>query len=149
MNSDAPIPLPVQAYIPGATPRPAEGSYDALRETAQPGMSVEALATSTAMRAGLAFLEHGFFWEAHEVLEPVWMACPKKSAERVYVQALIQIANAALKLKMERPKACLRLCAIAQAHLTEARLGGSKTILGHPVAEAEGRIDTLRRQASP
>ena len=40
------------------------------------------------------------------------MAAPEPSAERDMVQAVIQLANARLKLRMDRPKAAARLCGI-------------------------------------
>ncbi|ASP22948.1 hypothetical protein ANTHELSMS3_04345 [Antarctobacter heliothermus] len=113
--------IPAQAYVPGRTARPPEGLFDPIRASAQPGMTPADLAHSDAFRHGLFYLERGFYWEAHEVLEPVWMVLPEGSAERRFVQALIQTANGQLKLRMDRPKAALRLCAIVRELLPEAR----------------------------
>ncbi len=106
--------LPLHAYIPGETDRHPDGAFDGIRASARPGMSAEDLATCAAFSTGVLYLEQGYFWEAHEVLEPVWMALPEASAERYAVQALIQIANARLKLRMDRPRAALRLCDMAE-----------------------------------
>lgn len=105
----ADIALPDRAYVPGQGPRHPEGAFDHLRLTARPGMTVDALVRSDAWCGGLWFLAHGFFWEAHEVIEPVWMALPPNSAERRMAQAVIQLANGALKLRMGRPGAAARL----------------------------------------
>lgn len=113
--TQVPIIWPDTAYVPGRTPRPPDGLYDPIRDTAVPGMTPEELAQSAAMQHGYAYIEAGFYWEAHEVLEPVWMALPQGSAERDLVQGLIQTANGLLKLRMERPRAARRLHAIAQA----------------------------------
>lgn len=102
--------LPAYAYIPGQTPRHAEGSFDPLRVTARAGMGAEQLSRCAAWRTGLTYLEAGFNWEAHELMEPVWMALPEGSNERRLVQMMIQLANASLKARMERPRAVLRLC---------------------------------------
>ena len=101
--------LPATAYIPGKTPRPPEGAFDALRASARPGMPAADLIASPAWRAGLRFDAAGFHWEAHEVMEAVWLALPPNSTERRVVRAAIQLANARLKLRMGRPGACLRL----------------------------------------
>ena len=98
-----------EPYVPGLTIRPEEGRYDAIRDSAQPGMAPEALAQCDAFRTGLQFLQTGWFWEAHEVLEPVWMACPPNSRERALCRALIQLANARLKARMGKPQAAARL----------------------------------------
>lgn len=144
----APVPMPPHAHIPGRNCRHDEGRWDDVRATAQPGMSAEALAASPAFTAGMDFFENGFFWEAHEVWEAVWMACPPNSAEHRFVQALIQLANAELKLAMEKPKAAMRLCGIAAAHLSEAARGGQEQVLGVGVAWLEGAIGRCRHRAA-
>ena len=89
--------LPSVPYIPGQTPRPEDGQYDGLKDTARPGMSVAELAQCKAWSAGWELLDAGCFWEAHEVWEAVWLALPQNSAERRFVQAAIQLANGLLK----------------------------------------------------
>ena len=142
--------LPPYAYIPGKTPRHAEGFFDAIRNTAQPGMGPRALLGSAAFETGLAYLHAGFNWEAHEVFEPVWMALPAGSAGRDFVQGLIQLANARLKLEMGRPRAAARLCAMTRGHWQGAAgqglgqglgLGAALPVdrLGHFLADAENR----------
>lgn len=126
--------LPPHAHVPGLTPRHPEGHFDALRATAQPGMAEADLARCAAFRAGVAWLHAGYGWEAHEVLEPVWMALPEGPARQM-VQALIQIANARLKDRMGRPRAAARLRAMAAGHLAAAQRQAAGAILGLEVAE--------------
>lgn len=129
------LPLPGHAYLPGQTPRHAEGSFDALRNTARPGMQPAELAQTPAFRAGLLYLERGYFWEAHEVLEPVWMALPEGAPERHLLQALIQLANARLKARMRRPRAVARLGAMVLGHLDDCRAaGGGDVVMGVALA---------------
>ncbi|MFT4959203.1 MAG: hypothetical protein ACI92Z_000276 [Paracoccaceae bacterium] len=108
------IPTPPYAYIPGQTPRHDEALFADLAAS----VDCDDLTRSLAWRAGLQYLEQGFFWEAHEAFEPVWMVMPPNSAKRHMVQALIQFANASLKNAMQKPKAALRLCDIADEHLS-------------------------------
>ncbi len=133
------IPLPPFAHLPGLTPRHPEGTFAALRATARPGMDEAALAESPAFRAGLWYLSAGFYWEAHEVLEPVWMALPEGAA-RELTQALIQLANARLKARMGRLRAAARLRAMAFAHLSRARAVRSGPILGLQPEDVAGWI---------
>ena len=144
MTAGAPF-RPTHAYVPGRTPRHPEGTFDALRDTARAGQMPDVLAQSAAFRAGLHYLDTGFYWEAHEVLEPVWMALPQGSAERFFVQALIQLANGRLKLVMERPKAALRLALIARDHLGDSL--ARARVMDQPVATVARAIDDLERQA--
>lgn len=76
-----------------------------------------------AVRYGLALHDAGFYWEAHEVLEAVWKASPLNSRERRLVRAVIQLANAGLKLRMGRPRAALRLLGEARDLLREGAGG--------------------------
>lgn len=97
---------PPYAYIPGQTTRHPEDLFDLIKtDTSVPD--------GGAVCHGLAFLRDEFYWEAHEVLEAVWVECPKNSVSQVLVQSLIQLANAGLKLRMDRPKAAERLIAMA------------------------------------
>ena len=105
------LPLPEWAYVPGET---TESEPD--RETL---WSVKALvparffgfvpAGHPALRYGIALNDSGYFWEAQEVLEAVWAAAPQGGRERVLLRACIQIANANLKLRMQKPHAAARL----------------------------------------
>lgn len=133
---------PTHAYVPGRTDRHPEGCFDTIRDTARPGMSPEDLAGCAAFQIGLTYLEAGYDWEAHELLEPVWMALPEGSVDRRWVQALIQLANAQLKLKMDKPKAARRLCNIVRDLLPEAGV-----VMGVDVAQMVRRLESLERES--
>lgn len=139
------IPLPPHAYVPGQNARHAEGWFDGIKETARPGMDLSALARSRAFEVGLAYLEAGYFWECHEVLEAVWMALPEGTPERSLVQAIIQLANARLKLRMQRPKATARLCDIAEGHLDA--IGATNPVFGVQVGAIQDQIAQTRTTA--
>lgn len=106
-------------------------------------MTAGQLAHCDAWLAGWQFLEAGYHWEAHEVWEAVWLALPDGTADRRFVQAAIQTANAALKLRMSRPKATLRLCGIARALLE-----GSSGALGRSDEELLAWIGDLEAEAN-
>lgn len=92
-------------HLPGQNARPPEG------------------AIAPGLEEGLAWYAAGYFWEAHEAWEPVWMAAPANSRERAVLQAMIQMANARLKLRMGRPGAAARILGLVDDHL--ARSGQS------------------------
>ncbi|SFE77842.1 hypothetical protein SAMN04488523_110109 [Sulfitobacter brevis] len=130
--------MPPHAYVPGVNARHPEGWFDSIKASVTPEMPVSALATTQAWRAGWLYFDAGFYWECHEVLEAVWMQTPDASAERDMVQAVIQLANARLKIRMQRPRAAWRLCAMVEAHL--ARCPREGAILGVPVARVSGLL---------
>jgi len=126
----ADIPRPPHAYIPGQTPRHPEGWFDPLKSPL-----TAPIEQTTAWRAGIAYLHAGYNWECHEVLEAVWLSLANHTPERHMTQALIQLANARLKIHMHRPKAAHRLCAIVHKHLQH--IPPSQTILAHTRADVE------------
>ncbi|GKY88043.1 DUF309 domain-containing protein [Sinisalibacter aestuarii] len=93
-------------HIPGKTPRPTA--------PVRPGLD-----------EGRALYAKGFFWEAHEAWEPVWLAAAPNSRERAFLQGIIQLANARLKLAMGRHEAAARIVARAGEHLDAAGLPGA------------------------
>ena len=134
---------PDHAYVPGKTPRHHEGFFDVIRETATADLSSSQLSQSHAFRLGLRYLEDGFYWEAHEVFEPVWMVLPDPSVERRFVQGLIQIANGFLKVEMDRPKAAARLIAIARDLVPES---GEGQIMGVELSFVHALLASLDKE---
>ncbi|MEP3278893.1 MAG: DUF309 domain-containing protein [Stappiaceae bacterium] len=114
------------AYVPGQTDRHPEGFLDGLKTQ----IDLQSLDTSIAWKAGLHFLQNGYYWEAHEVLEAVWMAAPENSPEKIFVQAVIQRANAELKMRMERPRAAARLFSISETLFGEAFSRRQGSVMG-------------------
>lgn len=131
---------PSHAYVPGKTPRHPEGAFDVVRASAEAAFSPDQLARCAAFRQGLRYLDAGFYWEAHELLEPVWMVLPEPSRERQFVQGLIQIANGFLKLEMDRPKAAGRLVAIARELIPPA---DQAAVMGLELADIHRMIISL------
>ncbi len=119
MDNEEPIRLPPYAHIPGVNARHDHEQFESICQSVE-GVALAELPATSAWKHGLAYMEREYFWEAHEVLEPVWMACPPNSAEKLFVQSLIQQANAGLKRKMGREQAAERLDAEAQRLRAEA-----------------------------
>ena len=121
------LPLPRWAYVPGET-ADAEADHDTLWQA-------KALVPSRfrgfvparhpALRYGIALNDSGYFWESQEILEAVWAAAPQGGRERMLLRACIQIANANLRLRMQKPRAAARLLREAIGEL--AALGARQT----------------------
>ena len=115
MNTPPPsannLPLPQWAYVPGEMVED-----DADHETLWKAKSLVPSrfrdyvpARHPALRYGIALNEHGYFWESQEVLEAVWAAAPQGGRERILLRACILIANANLRLRIQKPTAASRL----------------------------------------
>lgn len=123
----AALPLPARPFVPGRGPRPEEGLFIAIADRAPGRTDTASWQANEAWLYGFRLYEEGFFWEAHEVWEPVWMGSAPNSAERHLAQGLIQLANACLKLNMGRKRAALRLVRDAGLRLAEA---GTSPLMG-------------------
>jgi len=130
-QSPNPMPPPPYAHIPGANARHPEDLFDPVKELAPPETLDQNAAENQAWIYGLILIEQGFHWEAHEVLETVWMRAAPNSRERHLVQGIIHIANSALKHKMGRPEAAARLDVLAHQCIKEAYTGfGGDLLMG-------------------
>lgn len=138
------FPLPEYAYIPGLSPRHDDILFAKVR-TSVPSVTRSAeQADNPAWQFGLQLLGLGFFWEAHEVLEPVWVNAAPNSAERHMVQAVIQLANAGLKLVMHRRDAVSRILAQAEELVGRASNPGGEPVMGIGREDALSCISALR-----
>ena len=121
---------PEQPYLPGVTERPDEARFAGFKVGLTPELTPEDLAGSDAFDAGIEAFCQGFYWEAHELWEPVWMCLPAGSGERQVMQGLIQLTNAGLKAAMGRPRAVIRILAMSDEHFRNAELGRPENRLG-------------------
>jgi len=138
------IRFPAHAYVPGENSRHSDGWFDDIKDSVSQDIPVNDLHRTHAFQVGRAYFDQGYYWECHEVLEAVWLRTGDPSPERDMVQALIQLANARLKLRMGKPNAARRLCDMVEAHL--ARCAGANIVLGLNVAQMQVWVDETRQQ---
>src|SRR6056297_553086 len=131
-------PWPSYPYVPGQTPRHAEDAFDSMKGVTSP------LSQSVAWHAGLRFFDAGYYWEAHEVWEAVWMGAPANSPEKCLLQGMIQLANAGLKRRMGRMRAAERLDRLADGLLSEARRRGGPDVMGLSPADLEAARSAVK-----
>jgi hypothetical protein len=118
--------LPRWAYVPGETAE-AEADHDTLataRKLVPARFRGYVPARHPALRYAFVLNTSGYFWESQEILEAVWAAAPQGGRERTLLRACIQIANANLRLRMQKPHAAARFFREALKELDE--LGARK-----------------------
>lgn len=113
--------LPPHAYIPGQTQRHQEEQFDEIISSIPCDIDFETLQTLSAFHIALNFMQHGFHWEAHEILEAIWMNTAQNSIERLFTQCVIHLANANLKQVMKRETATQKI--MTQANALSAEIG--------------------------
>ena len=138
-------PLPPYAYVPGHDlPHPVTDprghSYSAAHDQAHGGLStfvlpahlpadpasrrrvlVATLAADPQWLYALDLFNGGWYWESHEAWESFWNALGRSTPEARFVQGLIHLAAAAVKIREGKPNGVAR-------HTQRARelLGGSR-----------------------
>lgn len=141
----APQDRPPCRHLPGVNARPDDRLLERWAALAPPVTDPGRAHANPAWRYGLQLLADGYYWEAHELLEPVWYNAAPNSRHRLLVQGVIQLANACLKAELGRHKAAMRLAAIARVHFVDAAAAGPGTVMGIDPAVALAVVDALER----
>ena len=93
-------PFPPYRFVPGKTPHPTRDpdghSYNKEPEQID-SFDPEYWNSCEAYLYGVDLFNYGFWWEAHESLEGVWVAAGRHTETGLFIQGLIQISVAYLK----------------------------------------------------
>jgi len=96
--------FPAYRFVPGKTPHPTRDpqghSYNRIPEPLPP-FDPQLWSACEEYLYGIDLFNHGYWWEAHEALEAVWVAAGRYTQTGQFVQGLIQIAVAHLKAHQE------------------------------------------------
>jgi uncharacterized protein len=92
--------FPPYRFIPGKLPHPTrdpEGhSYKRPFEKLA-SFEISRWQSCNGYLYGIDLFNHGYWWEAHEALEAVWVAAGRQTETGLFIQGLIQVAVAHLK----------------------------------------------------
>jgi len=103
------IALPAQAHVPATGSEPDLVPLELAKQFAPQVTLAAHWKENKTYLYGHDLMHAGYYWEAHEVWEAVWLLTRANSPERVLLQALIQSANAQLKRQMRRLRAAGKL----------------------------------------
>lgn len=94
MTQDFPD-LPPYTYVPGHAPHPVSHPDGHMRD--EPAK--EDWSDRDFLRWGKHLFEHGYYWEAHEAWEHLWLELGRTSADALIVKGLIKLAAGAVKCR--------------------------------------------------
>jgi hypothetical protein len=122
-------PLPAYRYVPGSgLPHPVNDPRGSLYSDVKPppleSWTPHLWPVLTPWLHGVDLFNHWYFWEAHEAWEGLWQVVDKTQAPALFVQSLIQVGAAILKVHLGSLEgaqglwkgADLRLTAVAAQH---------------------------------
>ena len=121
-------PFPPYAYLPGRTPHPTrdpEGHGHGAVPHAPEAPDPDHWRACADYLYGIDLFNHGFYWEAHEAWEGLWVACGREGPTATYLQALINLAAAGFKARMgsTRGMSANAATALRLLHSFEAQTG--------------------------
>lgn len=102
--------FPARAYLPGSSTRPVAEPLDASP------LDPARWGSCDAYVEGLALFDRGYYWEAHERWEALWILAGRTGPVAELLRGLIQLAAAALKLRQGRAAGAIALAERARGH---------------------------------
>ena len=149
--------LPPYAYVPGLRPRPRHLRGDAGGQPEEPPptpLDPGAWRDSIAYFRGIELFEHGYYWEAHEAWEGLWVAAGREGPVAELLRGLILLAAAGVKIRQGRGTGAAKLGARAQRCFERVRQQHGPELAGLALDELLAfahhvRADGPRLPASP
>ena len=107
------IDLPPYSYVPGhGLPHPVNDPaghlYRDRNSPHEPPVTAATLADEPRCLYALDLFNAGFYWEAHEAWESFWNVLGRTSPEARFVQGLIHLAAACVKIREGKPSGVTR-----------------------------------------
>ena len=133
--------LPFTAGIPHPR-RDQDGHSYGLEDEHLAGFAVADWASCQPYLHGIDLFNHGYWWEAHEALEAVWLAAGQETPAGNFVQGLIQLAAAQLKRFIHQERGARLLTESGVAKISVA----SGTYLGIEITSLIAAVETCLRE---
>ncbi len=106
------LPFPPYRHLPGTTPHPhrhPDGHSYGQAEAALPPFDPSSWRGCQDYLYGIDLYNHGYYWEAHEAWEGLWKTTGRTDIAGRFLQGLIQVSAAVLKLRMGSSRGMRRL----------------------------------------
>lgn len=117
--------FPAYTHIPGVTPHPTtdpRGHSFGVAHTECSPPEWSSLSECELFKIGCLLFNAGYYWEAHEAWESVWIAAERTGLVADFVKSLIKLAAAGVKVREGIPAGAQRHLARAQELLLLTRL---------------------------
>src|SRR5262245_7323871 len=134
-------PLPAYSYVPGLFPHPisdpAGHSHGQRRHPAAP-LDPQHWRQSRDFLIAIDLFNHGYYWEAHEAWEGLWLAAGRTGIVADFLKGLIQLTAAGVKVRQGMPSGVRSLAEGASNHFERVLhelLPGATRLAGLEVTE--------------
>ena len=146
--------LPPYSYVPGHSPHPVSNPaghmHGTEHETPLP-LVPESWQESPEYLYGIDLFNHGYYWEAHEAWEALWLAAGRHGSVADFLKGLIKLAAAGVKAREGNPRGVQRhgLRAIELLCGVHAQLGDVHDYCGVDLRGLIQAASALARDAAP
>ena len=99
-------PFPAYAFVPGKHPHPItdpSGHSYAKPKTVPSPLDPDSPSSSDDYLHAIDLFNHGFYWEAHEEWEGLWVAADRTGTVADFLKGLIKLAAAGVKVREGQP----------------------------------------------
>ncbi|MEM9353028.1 MAG: DUF309 domain-containing protein [Planctomycetota bacterium] len=129
-------PLPPYSHVPGLTPHPVSdprGHMHGQEEEEPSALEPEAWEQSPTFLYAIDLFNYGYYWEAHEAWEQLWIAAGRAGGAADFLKGLIKLAAAGVKLREGNSEGVLRHGKRAEQLLAAGAMCGldHETLLSH------------------
>ncbi|MCH2115742.1 MAG: DUF309 domain-containing protein [Pirellulales bacterium] len=145
--------FPPYSYVPGAAPHPvsdpAGHMFGKTHETPLP-LVPESWQQSPDYLYGIDLLNHGYYWEAHEAWETLWLVAGRQGRVADFLKGLIKLAAAGVKAREGNSRGVERHClrAIDLLQSVQTRPGAPRNYCGVNLPAVIEQVSELARNAS-
>ena len=105
--------FPSYTHVPGRTPHPnshPEGhSFNTTHDLPGP-LTEDSWKSSSHYLYGFDLFNYGYYWEAHDVWEGIWIANGRTGSIATFLKGLIKLAAAGVKNRERKPKGVQKHC---------------------------------------
>jgi hypothetical protein len=98
--------FPPYSYVPGESPHPLSDPKGHMRgsvERRSPLLDPSQWRASQRYLFGVDLFNHGYYWEAHEAWESLWLAAGRQGTTACWLKCLIKLAAAGVKARVGSP----------------------------------------------
>lgn len=143
-------PFPPYAYVPGMHPHPVSDPQGHSYRSQTPQIeTIGDLRNCGTFLRGIDLFNAGYYWEAHEAWEAIWLANKRAGKPSAGVHAVIKLAAAGVKARQgstigvaRHAGRALQLLAVADALSLPLNLEALRQLARDAAARPEGLLNT-------
>lgn len=144
------IAAPPYAHVPGRRPHPTRDprghAFGQPEEPPPAPLDPDAWQDSPPYLRGIELFERGYYWEAHEAWESLWIAAGREGTVAELLRGLIQLAAAGVKIRQGRGTGARTLGARARRCFERAQQPGTTPLAGLALEELLAFADYVQAQ---